>query len=263
MKILKRFLFFLIVFVFTFGAGLGLFRHLGIFQLNGIPIEVVSNVETSVMRNSPGASADLKARLTERLKIFDHHKIWEVSLGQIQAAVMQDGWVKEVRISRALPNQIRVLVKSETPVGVWIPQADANEGLELDKQNRMIPVAEDGRLLSALTADNLPDVPVLRGARIGNDEAFRQKLIQFVLSLPAQGALSRGNLSEVSWTPEEGFVLTLNDPHITVKLGDEQLDLKVMRVSQVFEYLSINHLRGRVIDASFSKKVLVRLRKAP
>ena len=263
MKHLKRSLFFLIVFVLTFGAGLGVFHHLGIFQLHGIPIEVVNAADPMVMRNSPGASRELQSRLEQSLRSFDHLKIWEVGLGQIQAAIMKDGWVKEVRISRALPNSIRVLVKSETPVGVWMPAYESAESLGADKQNQMIPIAEDGRMLGALDADSLPDVPVLRGSRIGNDESFRLKTIQFILSLPDQGGLSRRNLSEVSWTPEEGYVLTLIDPHITVKLGDDQLDLKVMRVSQVFGYMSTNHLRGRVIDASFSKKVLVRLRKGP
>ena len=226
MKLLKRTFFFLIVFVLAFGAGLGLFHHLGIFQLNGIPVEVVSNVDPSVMRNSPGESRELQARIEDRLKSFSHLKIWEVGLGQIQAAIMKDGWVKEVRISRALPNSIRVLVKSETPVGVWMPSYEPAENLGADKQNQMVPISEDGRMLGALGADSLPDVPILRGTRIGSDEAFRQKTIQFILSLPDQGGLSRKNLSEVSWTPEEGFVLTLIEPHITVKLGDDQLDLK-------------------------------------
>jgi hypothetical protein len=57
--------------------------------------------------------------------------------------------------------------------------------------------------------------------------------------------------------------MTLIQPAVQVVLGEDSLNTKVERVAQVLNYLSAEQIKGRVIDASFSKKVLVRLRKGP
>ena len=46
-------------------------------------------------------------------------------------------------------------------------------------------------------------------------------------------------------------------------MGDDQFIVKGARVNQVLEYLESNEFKARVIDATLSQKVLVRLRKGP
>ncbi|RYZ76327.1 MAG: hypothetical protein EOP05_05370 [Proteobacteria bacterium] len=79
--------------------------------------------------------------------------------------------------------------------------------------------------------------------------------------------INKRNVSEIFWSKDDGYSLMLMQPKIEVKLGSDQLATKVLRVGQVMNYMSANQInglaKGQVIDASFSKKVLVRLRKGP
>lgn len=265
-KLVRRLIYFSTAFVLTSGALLAFFHHMGLFYVNGIPVEVAGGADSPVMRNSPGAGPELQSRIKETVRRFDKLKIWEVNLGDLKAAIVKDEWVKDVHISRAFPNELRVMVKPREPVLVLLTNSSSSvssaSGHGADVPS-MLPITEDGRLLSALPADALPDVPLLRGDGFATDVKLREKAVRFISLLPESGLVSRKNVSEVSWTPEEGFSLTLINPKVEVKLGEERIELKVMRVSQVLNYLSNNHLKGRVVDASFSKKVLVRLRKGP
>lgn len=256
MKLVRRLIYFSAAFVLTLGGLLAFFHHMGLFLVNGIPVEVTGLADSPVMRKSPGAGPELQSRIQDKIRKFDHLKIWEVDLGDLKAAIIKDEWVKDVHISRSFPNELRVTVKPQAPVLVLL----ATHGSEAP---RMFPITEEGRMLGALSADALPDVPILRGEEFATDEKLREKAVRFVSQLPERGVVGRGNISEISWTKEDGFALTLINPKVEVKLGEERIELKVMRVSQVLNYLSSNRLKGRIIDASFSKKVLVRLRKGP
>ena len=46
-------------------------------------------------------------------------------------------------------------------------------------------------------------------------------------------------------------------------MGEGDFDLKVSRVEKVMSYLHNRNIKGRVIDARFSKKVVVRVRNTP
>ena len=264
MKLVRRLFYFLTAFIVVFGLILGtvygLSRHNDLFVVTTIPVEVVSGSEQNVMKHSPGAPADLQLRISNQLKQFSKQKIWEIQLGKIQASISADEWVKDVHISRILPNELRVTVTPQQPVLI----------LEVNKNSEvtaMMPVTADGRLLSALAPDRLPDVPILRGEGLAEETPqgaeLRLKAVQFALRLPRRGPLALNNLSELAWDKQDGFALTLINPRASIKLGDEMIELKVLRVAKVVNYLTTNHLGGRVIDASFSKKVLVRLRKGP
>lgn len=254
MGIIRRLAYFLSAFALCSGVILTFFHRMGLFEVDEVPIEVVFAPDES--RGTPGGGEELRARLAKDLVQFKKKKIWEIDLGSMKAAIMRDQWVGEVRIFRALPNEIRVRVRAKNPVFVL-----------LTGRGEMLPVAEDGSLIAEasvrLGADRLPNVPILRGDAFLSDAGKRTHAIEFVLALPDQGPLSRKNISEIIWTAEDGYTVTLINPKIEVKLGEDRASLKVVRVTQVLNYLSANHLKSRVIDASFSKKVLVRLRKGP
>jgi cell division septal protein FtsQ len=235
--------------VLVTGILLAFFHHLGLFQVASIPVEVQGIDGAKPTSRGP---AGLQKRLELSLKKFANRKIWEVDLKQMNASVAADEWVKDVLISRSFPNHVLVSVTPKTTALVYL----ASKG-------DLIPVTEDGAMLSALASDSLPDVPVLRGEILATDTAARKSAIQFAMHLPEDGALNRRNISEIAWDKTEGFTLTLIQPKVEVKLGLDGLSMKVLRVAQVLNYLNANQLKGRVIDASFSKKILVRLRKTP
>lgn len=247
---LRFLIYFVVAFVFASGVLLALLRHSGFFLVAAIPVEVVSDGEKT---NSYSAiESRLKTRLDSMLGQVKGKKIWQIDINGVRAALARDEWVKDVIISRSFPNEVRVVVRSKAPAAVLI----SSQGL-------FLPVTEHGQLLSALPGGSLPDVPLLRGEIFKTDQPRRMTVIKFLQTLPIQGPMNTNNISEVGWNNEDGYTLTLMQPKVEVKLGEDRVDLKALRVAQVMNYLTANSLKGRVIDASYSKKVLVRLRKGP
>jgi cell division protein FtsQ len=249
-----RFLtFFTIAFVLGTGALFAFLYHMGLFEVRAIPVELVSGQTDSAHPSSQGvADKKLQGRIESVVQDLRGKKIWEIDLSKMRAAIANDEWVKDVLISRVLPNQVRVLVRSKEISLLY-----------LNKHNEFFPVTDGGAFLSMLPRGAMPEVPVLRGEIFVKEPQRRAEMIKFVRSLADNGPMGMHNVSEVGWASDDGYTLTLIQPKVEVKLGEEKLDLKAMRVAQVLNYLSANNLKGRVIDASFSKKVLVRLRKGP
>lgn len=248
MKHLRSVLIFTLAFVVTAGALAAFFRQAGLFEVKGIPVEVSG---VSATKDVPGPLG-LKRRAEKSVSRFTKKKIWDVDLGAMKAALAKDEWVKDVSISRSFPNGVKVKIEPKAAALVLI-------GTKGD----LHPIAEDGTRLTALPADAIPDVPLLRGEIFGSDLAKRKKAIEFVNGLPATGPVSRRNVSEIAWSKDDGYSVMLMQPKVEVKFGEDSLSMKVLRVTQVLNYMSAHELKGRVIDASFSKKVLVRLRKGP
>ena len=70
------------------------------------------------------------------------------------------------------------------------------------------------------------------------------------------------SVSEIQYSKKDGLVLVLGLDDNTVIMGDREFKKRIDHVRRVVQYLRSENLRGRVIDARFSKKVVVRLRNA-
>jgi hypothetical protein len=255
MQRLRRLTYFLAAFILSSGAMLAFMSRMGLFEVKSVPIELVHGSGAKENPNAKGLSileTRLKERLEASLKPLSGKKIWEIDLSDLRTALARDEWVKDVLISRSLPNEVRIRVRPKTAAFIFV-----------NSHGDFIPVTEEGALLRPLTAGSVPDVPFLRGEVFAQDLARREAAVKIIFSLSGQGPLSRRNVSELGWSNEDGYSLTLISPKVEVKLGDDRVELKGLRAAQVLNYLSANDLKGRVIDASFSKKVLVRLRKGP
>ncbi len=256
MRRLRYVSFFTAAFVLAGGAIFVFLNNMGIFEITSIPVELISSTNDSGRAQSQGvAESSLQERLASLVEEYRGKPVWEVDLTRVRASIARDEWVKDVLISRTFPNQVRVLVRPKTVALIFV-----------NKQNQFRPVVEDGSLLAALKTGataTLPDVPLLRGEIFAKDQGRRHEVVKFINALAERGPVGVANISEVGWSTDDGYTLTLIQPKVEVKLGEERVDLKALRVAQVLNYLAANNLKGRVIDASFSKKVLVRLRKGP
>ncbi len=252
MKHLKYLFIFSAALVLGTGLILGGLHHAGLFIVQTIPVEIIGQAPNQTSLQTQAGPRGLKLRTQGALKSFDNRKIWDIELGQVKAAILQDEWVKDVLISRSFPNSLNVRIVPKQTALVLV-----------GAKGELWPITDDGKRLATLPADALPDVPLLRGDIFNRDEVKRKEAIQFALNLPDKGAITQANVSEIFWNKEDGYSLMLMQPKVEVKLGLESLDTKVLRAGQVMNYLASHDLKGRVIDASFSKKVLVRLRKGP
>ncbi len=229
-----------------------------LFIVENIPVEVQivnsGSIEHIVQQT-------VSAQILKNEKLFKNKSIWAVSLSKVQDVVAAEPWVQSIRISRRLPNIVNVVVEPKRAVAMLLVQKAKGLNPELRA------LTQDGSVLKLPNSTAALDVPIARGPMFAAETAegteARAKLIEFIASIPNEGSLSTKNIAEITFTPEEGFSLALIPMKSTVLLGNEKIQTKVTRVSQVLDYLLAHQLRGRVIDASFSKKVLVRLRKDP
>ncbi len=248
-----------LIFVFTFaiivaGVGFALTRQSNLFQVRSIPIEFIEDggSEQAPFRTDAVVVDDLRARLARGLRNFEKKKLWEIDIDQVNAWLRADEWVQRAHVTRVFPNRLQISVAPRAPVF-----------LLATAKGQMRPVTADASLLGAVENARLPDVPVLRGQPFLTDANLRRRAVEFARQLPSDGPMSSSCIAEINWSAGDGFSILLLPSRTEVKLGEGRIDLKIARVEQILDYLDAHQLKGRVIDASFSKKVLVRLRKGP
>ena len=202
------------------------------------------------------ASADLfkpvADSLAPQLQKFENQKIWNISLPAIEAIVRQEARVKDARVMRILPREIQIKIWPHEPVMVV-----------LDDKGMVHPVTKDARLLNPLPLREARSMPIVRGVQFLAQKELRQTAVNLVDKFEKEENLRDQEISEITFTQKEGFRLYLTKSASEVRLGDSDFDLKLKRVGKVISYLDGQQIKGRVIDARYSKKVLVRVRNAP
>ncbi len=188
---------------------------------------------------------DLDTKLTTEI----NKKIWQVDIADLRQRLMQNNWFKMVAIARQYPSKISLTIDIEAPVAL------------LAIGNEVLAVADEGQLLAPVKTNFLPALPILKGENFFHNRALRKLATNFLRDISGNSELSSKTIAEMTYSKDENFNLLILPSKSIVKMGAEQAGLKAERVAQVIEYLNSNQMNGRVIDARFSKKVLVRLRK--
>jgi len=194
----------------------------------------------------------IKTALMPQMNQLTGQFFWDVPLSRIHTVTVNDKRVKNLAIYREFPNRIRVEITPHTPVMAY-----------LSSDNRFYPVAKDATLLPPLNMGEFPDLPILRGEDLKDDPPLRMSAIELFEMIPQDGTLRRSALSEIVYTKKDGFKIFLSDTSGEIKFGDADFGPKISRVQKVLSYLESQNVKGRVIDARFSKKVVVRVRNSP
>ncbi len=194
----------------------------------------------------------IEPSLQKALSKFEGNWLWRVPLEDVLMKVEGDKRVQSAKITRVFPNRLEVSVLPHQPAVAWV-----------DEMGRFYPVAMDATLLPASPAQNVNDVPLLRGKAFKTDEELRAKALSLLNELPERGSLSKQKIAEITHSTKDGFALLLTEGGIEVRLGEGSISLKASRAERVINYLQDQRLRGRVIDARLAKKVVVRLRNDP
>lgn len=214
-------------------------------------------VETIEIDLMAGSNQDLifqriKNSLTPQFKSFEGKYFWQVPLKRIHEATAKDKRVKRVNIHREFPSRLRVEVEPRTPVLAY-----------LGADGRIYPVATDATLLPPLPFKDAPDLPLLRGEDFKDEQELRERAIELFEAMPEEGMMRKSQISEIGFTKKEGFKVFISGPNAEVKIGDTDFGPKISRVQRVLSYLEMQSIDGRVIDARYSKKVVVRVRNTP
>lgn len=215
---------------------------------------VVQKVSVKISASS-ALHADLQKKVHERLQKklepFRGQNIFSIPLARIQQHILSDVWIDSVMIERHLPNQLHVLLRLKSVSFVF-----------LNRRGQFLPISDQGQFLNPVPAELAPDVPLIRNSEVVKDPELLKQMITLFREIPAEGVLSQNTISEIDWSASEGLIVenkTTDGGHIV--LGKNNMHAKSARVSNVLKYLESQNQKWRVIDASFRKKVLVRLRK--
>lgn len=215
----------------------------------------IQKVEVVIENSTPGQEQFLKPlveKLQANLVKYQGISLWTVKLSKVSREVSSSNWVDGLNITRDWPSTLSVRVR---PHEVKL--------LFLSKNGSLVPIVKNGSFLDVVEAKQAPDVVLVEGDTFLKKVELRKKAVEVIEQIPAEGAFSKKTISEIRHDEKEGFWMTMIKTGIQVKMGEDQVALKAVRVSKVVDYLESHQFEARVIDANLSKKVLVRLRKAP
>lgn len=226
------------VYVFLTGA---------IFRIQHIDVQLADEASQSLLFEK------IKESLDTRLSKYQGRYVWGVDLGNVLDDVAKDMRIKNVDVSRRLPNELHVQVEPYTPI------------LNILARDKKVlhPVARDGEVLPSVPALEAIDSPILLGDAFLRDKDLRMQAVQLTLALSESGALSYRTVSEITFDKKRGFQLRLQNLNLLVWVGFEDFQTRIDRAQRVVEYLHGEQMAGRIIDARFNKKVVVRLRNDP
>lgn len=217
-------------------------EHQGFFNVDKIEIQVNLNLEQKMFIVN-----DLQ--LIERdINTVKGHSLVRVGLKDIQLDLKKYPWIDTFRISKSWPSNLKIEI---TPFKIpMIVQSSSKS---------FVPVTASGELLKEIRLTEAPDVVVATQKKLLTDKIKREKALWFVSKLPDQGVLSQATVAGINLLDNDGFELQLMATSTKVILGEEDLENKINKASQVLDYIEKKQLKAKLVDANSGKKIIVRL----
>lgn len=225
-----------------------------VFAFYGFESNLFSNIKVHVETLSDPSDEEqfniIKNEILADIKFLNKESLWDIDISKIMTEIKRKNWIEDVQLTRLFPNRLEI--------GVVLKKIEV---VYVDDAGIWMPVANDGAMLSKNSKSLIPDVPYLRGRKFYDNKELRKSAIEFLRLFPRSGNLTPNQISEIYYEPKSGFEVLLAKTGTRVIFGQEALELKLKRVGKVLEYLEAKEILGRVIDARFEKKILVRMRK--
>ncbi len=146
-------------------AGLPRFIGIQIAQAAGRAGFQVKRVEVT--------GIDRMERLTVYAIALDQHSMAMplVDLDKVRSQLLEYGWVEEARVSRRLPDTLVVDIVERKPAAVW------------QSEGKLSLIDAKGIVLEVVTADAMPELPLLIGRNANRHSASLDDLLQRAPSL--------------------------------------------------------------------------------
>lgn len=219
------------------------------FRLKEIVVEEMNSRDHFESEVTESAEfKDLGQKIRESVSEHFGQWLWRVSLNEVERLALQDIRVASVHVQRWFPNKIEIQLKRRKAI------------LGLITQDGVLPISVDATLLNRIDVSEAYQFPILRGQIFRKSIESRKKVIALFEQIPREGLFSHAEISEIQYDKKEGYRFLLNRSQMQVLLLDEQVRQRSSRVEKVLRYLESQSIKGRVIDARLSKKVVVRLR---
>ena len=147
---------------------------LGVAAWLGVP--AMAGVAASNLVGEAGLKVD--AIQIDGLKRMDRMTVYEQALDQdsramplvdlalVRERLLQHPWVKDARVSRQLPNTLRIFIVEREPAAIW-----QNHG-------QLMLIDPSGVPLEPVAREAMPDLPLVIGDGANSQEPARRKLIE-------------------------------------------------------------------------------------
>ena len=207
--------------------------------------------DIQITSSQPKEKKLLIEELNKQVKPLIGSWIWQVSIKELGQKIKKHPKVEEVQILRLWPHRFQIRILSDKPVLLWMKNS-----------NTFYPITQKGSLLYPIPLHSVPNLPILRGFVFFKNQNLRKKVIQIYQYLPQKGFFSQKNISEISYSKKDAsFYLHLTYVASKIRIGENLPEFRPDRVESVLRYLKQKEIKWRVIDARYSKKVVVSLVK--
>lgn len=171
----------------------------GVFVLGAYSVAhytgIIDRVSSQIATTVGAAGFEVKRVEVTGVNRMDELKVYEITLAQkdrsmmqvdidqVRADLMDNGWVKDARISRRLPDTLVVDIIEREPAAVW------------QRDGRLSLIDNTGYPLEQISKEELPDLPVIVGKKANEKVPELTKLLNHApaLSPMVTGATWIGN----------------------------------------------------------------------
>jgi cell division protein FtsQ len=152
-----------------------------------------------------------------------------VDIDKIRNDLLQYGWIKDVRVSRRLPDMLVVEIIERKPTAVW------------QKNDKLALIDAEGVVLESVRADAAPDLPMLRGDGANKQTIALAGLLDNAPSLKPQ-------VSGATWVGNRRWdILFKSGETLALPEGEEIAAEALVKFARMD---GINRLLGRSISTS-------------
>jgi cell division protein FtsQ len=169
---------------------------------------------------------DRMERLTVYAIALDQHSMAMplVDLDKVRNQLLEYGWVEEARVSRRLPDTLVVDIVERKPAAVW------------QRQGKLSLIDAKGVVLEEVSADTMPDLPLLIGRNANRQSALLNDLMERAPSL-------RPKVDAASWVGNRRWDLTFESGETLALPEGQEAAAKALR--QFARIDGVQRLLGR------------------
>jgi cell division protein FtsQ len=166
-----------------------------------------------------------------------------VDIDKIRSDLLKYGWIKDVRVSRRLPDMLVVEIIERKPTAIW------------QKDDKLALIDGEGVVLEAVRSDATPDLPMLRGDGANKQTIALSGLLDNAPSLKPQ-------VSGATWVGNRRWdILFKSGETLALPEGEEIAAEALVKFARMD---GINRLLGRdLIYFDLRDPARAYLRKAP
>ena len=171
--------------------------------------------------------------------------MWEVDPQRVEKQLLSYSWIQAAHVRRDFPQRVHIAISIRRPVAIVL-----HDGLRY--------LDESGNCFLRPERSPMVDLPYISGfAGLPLESLAVRSALDGVLRLLSLSHLWQEPLSEISWDPQQGYSLFLDERRITIRLGWETTPEKFTQIGKVLAKWS-GDAPAAILDARFADQVIVR-----